>query len=194
MPVKKTTKKSVSKQDRKEIREAARSIPGLIIEHVSFDQNTSMNDDEGTNYNKKYMQSAEKRREHLKKRNTMLFGVGIVVLVLCGMWILNMKSFFFDSKHSISSEQALLSSIRNDYNNTVGLLSAQTTETSSTEPVATEKPVDLRAALIAGLEAASTSSSTLGTATSSTTTSTAESTNFPTAKTVTSTTNTTSTP
>jgi len=192
MPVKKTIpperdkpKKVISKHDRKEIREAVGSIPGLIIEHVSFDQNNSMSDEnENINHNKRFMLSDEKRREHQKKKNTMFIGVGIVILVLAGLWIINMKSFFFDNKHSISSEEALLGTIKNDFDATIGRLNAAPTETSS--PPKTVPEEDLKSALLAGFASVSSTSSTVS--------STPEIKDFPTAKTVTSTTSTKSTP
>ncbi len=189
MPVK-ATKKTVSQKKRKEIREAARSIPGLIIEHVSFDQNNSQDNNETPGHNKKYMLSDAKRREHQKKKNTMLIGVGIVVAVLIGLWLVNMKSFFFDSKHSISSEEALLNSIRNDYNSTIGLLEERPKVVSSTlENIRQEElqKENLKAALLAGLLATSSTTSTETTSTNTTTTSTIETNDFPTSKTVTNT-------
>ncbi len=197
MPVK-ATKKTVSHEKRKEIREAARSIPGLIIEHVSFDQNNSMdNNNETPTHNKKYMLSDAKHREHQKKKNTMLMGVGIVVVVLIGLWIVNMKSFFFDSKHSISSEEALLSSIRNDYNSTIGLLGERPQVVSSTLEAIKQEELqkeNLKAALLAGFLSTSSTTSTEMNSISTSTTSTLDINDFPTSKTVTSTTSTKSTP
>lgn len=191
MPVKKTTKKVVSKQDRKEIRDAVGSIPGLIIEHVSFDQNNSMNDDdirddenENNSHNKRFMLSDQKRREHQKKKNTMFAGVGIVLLLLIGLWIVNMKTFFFDNKHNISNEEALLGTIKNDFNTTIGRLEKQPLVTSSPPKAIREE--DLKSALLAGLASVSTTSSSAS--------STLGAKDFPTAKTVSSTTSTKSTP
>ncbi len=197
MPVK-ATKKTVSHEKRKEIREAARSIPGLIIEHVSFDQNNSVdNNDETPKHNKKYMLSDAKRREHQKKKNTMLIGVGIVIAVLIGLWIVNMKSFFFDSKHTLSSEEVLLNNIRNDYNSTVGLLDERPKVVSTTlENIRQEElqKENLKAALLAGFLSTTSTTSTESLSTSTSTSSTIEKNDFPTSKTVTSTTSTKSTP
>jgi cytoskeletal protein RodZ len=191
MPVKKNTKKVVSKQDRKEIRDAVGSIPGLIIEHVSFDKNNSLGEDivnddnEKITHNKRFMLSDEKRREQQKKKNTMFIGVGVVLLVLALLWVINIKSFFFDSKHSISNEETLLGTIKNDFDNTIGKLEKQNPTTSSPSPTKIILEKDLQSALLAGLASVSSTSSTLSTSSSTK--------DFPTAKTVTST-NTNSTP
>ncbi len=187
MPVTKPNKKIVSQEKREEIREAVGSIPGLLIEHVPFDQNNSEDDeDNDINHNKKYMLSDEKRREHKKKKSTMFFGVGIVVIVLGVLWIVNLKTFFFDSKHSLSNEGLLLDKIKNDYNNTLGKLGERPEIVSSTVNAINEQTIpeaDLKAALLAGLASISTTSSTASSTATSTvdvvsTTSTTSTTEF----------------
>lgn len=161
MPVK---KKSVSPKKRKEFREAANSIPGLIIEHVSFKEDNSL--DNKTKPSSKYMLSNEKRLEHQKKRLTVFIGVGIIVLALGALWVVNVRSFFFDTKHTLSNEEQLVDKIKKNFDTTVGLVTPRPTLASSTQniPVNTET---LRAAVIAGLLSASSSTTT---APSSTTT------------------------
>lgn len=164
MPVK---KKSVSSKKRKEIRDAANSIPGLIIEHVSFEKtqaNTA--EQKNTKSPSKYMLSNEKRLEHQKKRLTVFIGVGIVVLALGTLWVVNVRSFFFDTKHTLSNEEQLVNKIKQNFDTTIGQVTPRPTLASSTQnaPVDTET---LRAAVIAGLLSAS---STTPTSSSSTTT------------------------
>jgi len=172
MPVKKTPKKSVSQKKRKEIHEAANSISGLLIEHVSFDENSNDTNREFNPPSHKYMLSAEKRREHQKKRFTVFVGVGTVILALCILWFVNIRTFFFDSKFNTSTEEQLLSNLKQNFENTVGLVGERpTTLVTTTRPVDQEQ---LKAALIAGLLASSTTStasSTVITITSTTTSS-----------------------
>ncbi len=155
MPVKKT----VSSKKRKEIHEAANSIPGLIIEHVTFADKE--NNPEQNKSKHKYMLSVEKQREHQKKRFTVFIGVGTVMLVLGVLWVFNIKTFFFDSKHTLSQEEELLGTVKQNFDNTVGLVTANadTLATSSRqeEVVSAEQ---LKAALIAGLLVSSTPATT----------------------------------
>ena len=173
MPVKKTKKKSVSPKKRKEIREAANSIPGLIIEHVAFDESPDNNNREPINPSHKYMISAEKRREHQKKRFTVFVGVGTVVLALCILWFVNIRSSFFDSKFSTSNEEQLLSNLRQNFENTVGLVADRPIILATSTPTSTQSvnQEQLKNALLAGLRASNTTS----TASSSVSTSTVQS-------------------
>lgn len=167
MPVK-ASKKTISQKKRREIHDAAASIPGLIIEHVAFGKNSSARDSGNNDRpNKRYMLSDEKRREHQKKRTTVAIGVGSVVLILAILWVVNIKTFFFDSKHSISVEETILKAVKNDFKSTVGTISEdKPTIASSTENIL--QTASLQAALIAGLEASSTSSPATSSTTSST--------------------------
>jgi len=168
MPVKKPHKKTVSSKKRKEIREAANSIPGLLIEHVSFDENTGDDNREFTQPSHQYMLSPEKRLEHQKKRFTVFVGVSTIVLALCILWFVNIRSSFFDSKFSTSTEEQLLSNLKQNFENTVGLVTERpTTSQTTTTPVNEEQ---LKAALLAGLLASSTTSTVNTTSTVSTTT------------------------
>ena len=123
------------------------------------------------------MMSDEKRREHRKKKTGVFVGVGIIVLVLCILWVMNIKSFFFDSKHSTSVEESLLGSIKNDFENTVGQLSERPSIVSSTVEAITsstatqdqQQEEKLKAALIASLVAEVNSSTSSTVSTSSTT-------------------------
>ena len=176
MPVK-ANKKTISQKKRKEIHDAASSIPGLIIEHVAFGHKASSGGDEDNRPNKRYMLSDEKRRERQKKTSTVAIGVGIVLIVLGILWVINLKTFFFDSKHSTSIEQEILNAVKTDFKETVGTVTKdRPTIASSTENVI--ETANLQAALIAGLASASASSTTSSTVvvpqnTTTTTTSTA---------------------
>ncbi len=165
MPVK---KKPVSSKKRKEIRDAANSIPGLIIEHVSFEKNEpGPSDQKNTKSPHKYMLSNEKRLEHQKKRLTVFIGVGVVVLALVALWVVNVRTFFFDTKHTLSNEEQLIDKIKKNFDNTVGLVSEARPTFSSTTETKAPTPEALKAAVLAGLLSASSSTST---ALSSTTT------------------------
>lgn len=168
MPVKKA-KKTVSSKKRKEIHEAANSIPGLIIEHVAFNKDEEPQEKERSNH--KYMLSVDKQKEHQKKRFTVFVGVGTIMLVLCGLWFLNVKTFFFDSNYNISKEEQLLNTVKQNFDNTVGLVAGNKGATTTTNPEVLSKE-HLKAALIAGLLVSSTPSSATSSATTTSTTST----------------------
>lgn len=163
MPVK---KKSVSPKKRKEIREAANSIPGLIIEHVSFKNSDASSHTKHATQMSKYMLSEEKRIEHKKKRIAVFIAVGTIILALLVLWFVNISSFFFDTKHTFSNEEQLIDKIKQNFDTTVGLVSPRPTLPSSTEN-ATVSTETLRAAVIAGLLSTSStiSSTTLTTST-----------------------------
>lgn len=129
--------KKISKQERSDIKDAVNSIPSLIIEHVSFSDSSSM-DNENTNEDpkQKYVLSHEKTKENIKKRNTILVGVGIILSVLIAMWILNVKTFFFDVTRTTSKEAQLLKTMKENFNSTVNLVSptvATSTASSTSE-------------------------------------------------------------
>ncbi len=162
MPVK-SSKKIVSKKKRKEIHDAVGSIPGLIIEHVAFSENSQKSEDTGNDRpNKKYMLSAQKYNEQRKKQRTVFIGVAIVILALATLWILNIKTFLFDSKNTISVEEKILKTVKDDFKSTVGSVSDQRPSiTSSTnEEIQT---ANLQAALMAGLATMNTNTSTSST-------------------------------
>lgn len=154
MPVKKN-KKSLSTKKRKEIREAANSIPGLLIEHVSFTNTDDQSKKSEAKINQKYMLSPEKQKEQQKKRFTVFLGVGTIVIALFSLWVFNIRSFFFDSKHTLSNEEQLIDKLKKNFDSTVGLVGSPPTLPTST-PEKNLNIETLKAAVIAGLLESST--------------------------------------
>lgn len=128
MPVKKTKpktpakkrpakKKAVKNTVKKEISQAVDAIPGLIVEHASFEKTKSIKKPPAKPEPKH--QVAYDYQEQMKKKSLLWFGVILLSAVIFTMWILNIKTAIFDLGFKNEPiDQGMVEQMKNDWEET----------------------------------------------------------------------------
>jgi len=152
-----SVKKRVNKKIKKEIKKAVDEIPGLIFEHVQFENKQPELKQKITAddlYPKTFFQNPPEEAKQAKlnspdyttmekKRGMLWIAVAIFTSAVFAMWILNIGSNFRDVRDGwVKPDMSIIDTAKNEW--TKAMKAEEMTNDNTVEPkVAEQKPADL---------------------------------------------------
>lgn len=120
MPVTKKKKNNSSgkKRIKKDIAEAAKIIPDLIVEHVDFENREEEPENTKETITAKRPTVAPPR---FQKQKTAIaaIGVGVITLVVLFVWVINLKTSFYDFKFKPNEELSIWKETKSELENII---------------------------------------------------------------------------